>query len=144
MKLTANKINSARREEGAWVKDLPDMEDLELKVRGVGNSDYRRMQTALLKTVPPKERRKGLLPATQDRIAVELQVETLLEDWKNVTDDAGKPIPFSKETAREILSNPDYEVFRNAVAYAAGVVAEDEEEGREEDVKNSSSASAGN
>ncbi|MGQ4273394.1 hypothetical protein [Terrihabitans sp. B22-R8] len=135
MKLSTIKTDDTRRQTGDWVRNIPEMGDLELKVRGVGNDDYRRLQDKLIREVPLHERRTGLLPATQDRVTVELQVETLLEDWRNFTDDNDKPIPFTKKKARELLEDPDFIMFRDAVAYAATVVAEIRDEAKKADVQ---------
>jgi hypothetical protein len=135
MKLTNIKTSDARRQTGDWVKDIPEMGDLGLKVRGIGNADYRILQGKLINGVPVNERRGGMKPETQDRIAVELQVETLLEDWRNLTDERDQPIPFSKEKARELLSDPDFVALRDAVSYAATVVADLQDEAKQADLQ---------
>jgi hypothetical protein len=135
VKLNAAYANAARRDEGDWVTEIPEMQDLHLRVRGTGNADYRLMQENLLKSVPKKERRAGLLPATQDRILAELAVENLLLDWRNLTDNDDAAIPYSKEKARELLFNPNYHALLMAVAWAATVVAEEDAEADEADVQ---------
>lgn len=125
MKLSSIKINAARSEAGDWVENIPGMDDLRLKVRGVQNADWRRMQPKLIERVPRAERINGrLTPEAADRVQTELLIETVLIDWGNVLSDDGSPVPFSKDRARELLDDPDMVAFREAVLYAAGSVAE--------------------
>lgn len=125
MKLSAIKVDSARAEQGAWVGDIPEMGDLRLQVRGLRNADARRLRAKLLAAVPRDQRANGRLsPAAADEIDARVLSETILVDWQNLTDENDAPLPFSREKALELLSNPDFVVFRDAVAYAANVVAE--------------------
>jgi hypothetical protein len=125
LKLSATKIDPAIIEEGRWVGDIPDMGNLELKVRGIGNSDFRRRQSQLVRALPRGAVVGGKIePADQDKITGTLLLETCLIDWKNLTDDDGKDIPFSREQAADLLLKPEYARFRDAVAYAAGVVGD--------------------
>jgi hypothetical protein len=137
MKLSEAKIDSSRLEAGDWVKNIPDMGDLELKVRGLGNADYRRRQAALFRTLPRSGRAQGVIdPADADRIEAILLVETVLVDWRGLIGDDDQPIPYSKEFAQKLLTEPDYRPFRAAVAWAASVVAEGLAEDRAADAKN--------
>lgn len=138
MKLSAIKIDSARAEQGDWVGDLPDCGDLRLKVRGVRNSDARRLRQKLLASVPRDQTERGgmLKPQADDEISAKITAETILVDWANLTDENDQPIPFSKEKALELLLNPDYFVFRNAVSFAANMVADIEKNNREADQGN--------
>lgn len=125
MKLSAIKVDSARAEQGAWVGDIPDMGDLRLRVRGLRNADARRLRAKLLAAVPRDQRANGRLsPAAADDIDARVLAETILVDWQNLTDENDQPLPFSREKALDLLANPDFVVFRDAVAYAASVVAE--------------------
>ena len=56
MKLSERKINVQAREDGAWVTDIPEFLDVELKVRGVGNKDWARMEQKLIAAVPRQRR----------------------------------------------------------------------------------------
>lgn len=130
MKLSAMKINSAAIEQGEWVgskhgSPIPDMGDLNLKVRGIGNADFRVLQSKLFDGTPRNERPNGrLLPKAAERVTVECLVETILIDWDGVQDDQGEPLPFNKDLARKILSDPDLRLFREAVMWASAQVGE--------------------
>ncbi len=129
MKLKNLKVNSARAETGDWVGDLPDMDDLRLKVRGFSNADFGAITAREAAKVTREQREGGRrdgapLPEVRERIMVKAMVETILLDWDGLTDDGGAPIPYTKETATTLLSDPDCRPFRDAVSLAAARVEE--------------------
>lgn len=137
MKLKDVAVDANRAEEGAWVDNIPDMEGLRLKVRGNNNKDWRRLQMKLIQAVPRKRRITGNLdPEDNDRITSLCLLNTSLLDWEGLEDDDGKPLPYSREAAQKMLTDPDYRRFREAVSFAAGKVADDSKEDIEEDVGN--------
>ena len=148
MKLSSLKVNAARGEQGAWVKDLPGMGDLQLLVRGFNNSDYSRFMAKEGAAVP-RDQREGnrpngaILPAALNAMVTRGMVEHILIDWKNLTDEHDKPIPFSKERALEMLLDPDFRPFRDAIAIAAAEVEDVSSDRVEAVVGNSSTASGG-
>lgn len=143
MDMNSRKIDHAKQEQGAWVSDIPEWGDLRLKVRGTGNSDFRRLQAKLLESVPRHSRVRGSIdPAEQDRITATCLLDTVLIDWYNLTED-GAVVPFSKEAARRYLFDPEYVEFRAAVSWAGSVVSEQGASSAEDALGNSSSASAG-
>lgn len=144
MKLSEIRVDSKRVEAGEWIKDIPDMGDLELLVRGIGNSDYQAMQTKLYMATPRAERTGGRLDnKAASRIQAQCLAATVLLDWKGVTDEQGEPVPFAKETALNLLKNPDYVAFRDGVVWAAGQVGANRVEAIEDAAKNSETPSAG-
>ena len=136
MKLSERKIDPTKKEEGAWVSEIPEWGNLKLKVRGVGNKDWSRMENKLLLAVPRKRRMNGLDPEDQARINGILLCECALIDWRGIEDDAGNREPYSKEAAKKYLTSPENEPFRQAVMWAATVVAEQGEAEIEEDAGN--------
>jgi len=126
MKLSELKIDAQKGEAGAWVRDIPDFGDVALKVRGLGNSDWRRLSAKLYDAVPRSKRQGNKIdPLESDRIVNECLIETALVDWSGITGDDDKPMPYSKALARELITDPNYSNFRNAVLYAAGVVSQE-------------------
>jgi hypothetical protein len=130
MKLKSIKVNSARADAGDWVGDLPGMDDLRLKVRGFSNADYQTIISKESAKVSREQREDGrmtgaVLPQVRDQILVKAMVGAILQDWKNLTDDEGKAIPYSPKMAEQLLSNPDFRLFRDAVNTAALRVEED-------------------
>jgi hypothetical protein len=148
VKITALKVNTARAERGDWVPDIPNMGDVKLKVRGFSNTDFTAFMAKQVAAVGRDKRvgnRAGaaLLPGVIDEIMARGMVEAILVDWKGLTDENDKPLPYSKEMATKFITDPDYRPFRDAVSYAAGVVEEFEADKVEGVVGNSASASAG-
>lgn len=136
MKLSERKIDMKKREEGAWVKDIPDWLDLELKTRGAGNKDWARMEQKLILAVPRQRRVNGLDPEDRLRINGILVRDTALLDWRGIEDDDGKPEPYSKAAANKYLTDPQYEAFVYACVWAANAVAEQGVAEVEQDAKN--------
>lgn len=137
MKLSETKVNPETIEQGAWIGEkygtpIPDMGDLCLKVRGLNNKDYRKLQGRLFDAVPRKERVRGRLsPAQQDRITGVCLRDACLLGWENVEGDGvigedGKPVEFSKKIADQLLTDPKYRRFYDAVIWAGSVVGEQE------------------
>lgn len=137
MKISSLKTDLIAIGQGQWIDNIPEMEDLRLKVRGIGNVDYRRAFDAKVASVPAAKKIRGLDPAERDRIVGECLVETVLLDWDGLTDDAGQARPFSVEAARPFLTDPAFARFRAAVIWAASVVADEANFGMRDDAGNS-------
>lgn len=142
MKLSSVKVDSARVQEGEWIGDLPEMGDLQVKVRGINNADYRLLQRKLINAVPLKRRRRGLQQEDEDRIVGECLLKTVLQDWHHLESDDGQTIAYDADFAAQLLNDPDYRAFRDAVVYAATLVGGEKEDIEEEMEKNSSQFSA--
>lgn len=136
MKLSDRKIDLQKREEGAWVKDIPEFGDLELKVRGQGNKAWARMEQKLIAAVPRQRRANGLDPEDLLRINATLVHKCSLLDWRNMENGDGTEEPYSEEAAKKYLYDPQYELFVGACIYAARVVAEQNQVEIEDDAKN--------
>lgn len=132
MDLSALKVNSTAAEQGDWVRDIPGLGDIAFKVRGNTNSDARRRRSELINALSFSQRKD---PKALDAVSVKVIVETVLLDWSGLTD-AGVAIPYSREKATELLSNPDYVDFANGVAWAAASVGTDASDKIETDAGN--------
>lgn len=144
MDLAAIKVDSAKIEGGDWVGDLPGLGNLRLKVRGLGCMAYRLATEKRVRALPRSQRAKdgSIAPAAADKLAGEAMAEALLLDWENLTS-GGKTVPYSRERAVELLSNPDYRDFRSAVQFAAAIVAANDEAHEEALLGNSETPSSG-
>lgn len=140
MKLQNMKVDHKVSEEGEWIKNIPDMDDLELYVRGQNCPTARVLRAKLLRGLPANVRNNpdGLPPEVVDQIEAQICAEALLLGWRNL-DDA----PYSKEKAVELLNDPDLVSFRDAVGWAANRVGRQAAVARAADVGNSGSTSAG-
>jgi hypothetical protein len=129
MKIGEAKIDPVKFEQGAWVDNIPEMGDLRLKVRGINNVSWRRLQNTLLAAVPRAKRVGGRIdPDEMDRITATCLRETCLLDWENLENDDGSPLPYSKEVAGKLLTDPATMRFRDAISWAASTVADDDAE----------------
>lgn len=143
MKISALKRDSAKVEAGEWVSEIPGMEDVRLRVRGLSSPTVVALRSRKERKVSRDGReRDGTLKADIAlRILGEVLHEGVLLDWDGVTDDDDKPYPFDAELAKEWLINPDYVAFADAVVYAAQVVDKGRA-GETEDMGNGSKKSS--
>lgn len=124
MELSSIRQNIKAIEAGAWVKDIPGLGDIALKVRGFSNADYARRSSELVAGLAPHEKRD---PDMQVKLARQLLLETVLIDWRGLAD-GGKPVPYSREQAEKLLTEPEYRDFADGVSWAAAVVGKIGEE----------------
>lgn len=110
-------------EEGQWVEDLIGMGDIRLKVRGMTSNDVVMFRAAKERAIPRnmKDRQGNLLPKTAMNLLREVLIEKVLIDWENLTE-GGTPVPYSKEKARQLLTDESMIVFADAVVQAAQIV----------------------
>jgi hypothetical protein len=125
MKLSNLAIDADAHEQGEWVSDIPEMGDLKLKVRGIGNADWKRHQSKLFAAVPREKKRGNIIdPDSQDAINTSCMLNTCLLGWDGLTDDDDKPLPYSKETAKKLLEDPSLRRLRDAILWAASTVGD--------------------
>lgn len=132
------KVDLKKREEGAWVTDIPEYEDWAFKVRGMNNKDWMKRDIELTNKLPRDKRTTDTFEGWQERrkIVGRLLFETCLLDWRNIQDPEGNDVPYSRETAEQFCTDPDYEEVRAAVAWAASQVEQRGQTEIEEDAKN--------
>lgn len=123
MDISALKRDSTKVEAGEWVGEIPGMEDVRLRVRGLSSPTAVALRSRKERKVSRDGReRDGQLKADVAlRILGEVLHEAVLLDWDGLTS-GGQPLPFDKDLARDWLTNPDYVAFADAVVYAAQVV----------------------
>lgn len=137
MKLKDLKVNPELVNKGEWIGNLPELEDLEVHVRGLGNPDYRRVQAQKIRQLPRSKRVGGMISdEDNERIMTECLHETCLLGWRNLLGDDDKPLPYTKEKAKELLFDPQYADFRDAVVYAARQVGRNKVAEKEVQAKN--------
>lgn len=124
MELNSITRDLAAIEQGAWVDEIPEMGELRLKVRGLGNADHQRMMGKLTTAVPRAKKLNGRVdPVEMDRVIATCAHATLLLDWDGVTLN-GEPVPYDKELAFRICMDPAKLDFVKAILWAAQEVAE--------------------
>lgn len=121
MKLSEIKRDAAAITAGQWVTDIPEMDKLRLKVRGLSSPIVSALQSRLERAVPRKDRNPdgSLKPDAQRRISGQVLLEAVLLDWEGVDQENGKPQSYDATIAKTLLTDPDYLSFANAVAWAA-------------------------
>jgi hypothetical protein len=137
MKLSNIRVDVVAVEQGGWVDNIPDMEDLRLKTRAEFNDDWRRLYGQLYDALPREQKVGRLDPAVADQLNARCILECGLVGWENFLDEAtGEPIPFSKEKAAEFLFDKQYRPFLAACLHAARTVAQQAGMKREADAGN--------
>lgn len=130
---------------GQWIDDIPNMDNLRLKVRGLSCAAARTFRERKERKVgrDGRDRDGTILPAKRDAILSEVLLEVVLLDWDGVTNKK-EPVPYSKEQAKLFLTDPRYTTFQDAVTWAALVVDRGVKEAQEDLEKNSEQPSDGN
>ncbi len=138
------KKSTEKVEGGDWVWDIPQMGDLRLRVRGLGNEVYKQVFARKQRAVPKDQRERdgSIKDDVLHKIRGEALHETILLEWDGLTAE-GKPFPFDTKTALTWLTDPEFEDFHFAVLYAAGVVGKDRGDRTEALAKNSPASSDG-
>lgn len=118
MKLRDIRIDSERREAGDW--HAYDEVGVAFKVRGEGNTDWLAASASIERTVRVRDGvlRGDLSPAQRREVQVGVLLEAGLLDWRGLEGDDGQPLAFSKEVARELLMDPDFDVLLGLVVGA--------------------------
>lgn len=135
MKLSEIIVDLESIEQGRWIDDIPEMPDLRLKLRGIDNSDWRRIRSKMVDAIPRQwrgERRAEEL----DRIISVLLADTVIQDWEGITDNDGKPILYSREWARRFCLEPQFRKLRDNIFIAAQQVGDSNHVKQEELEKN--------
>ena len=144
MKLSSIAVNPKAIEDGEWVGDLPEMDDLKLKCRGQNSMAWRVVSRKEIHKLPRNIRNlpDGLPLKVQDRINNRCLVEAGILDWENLELDDG-PKPYSKELLEKLLNDPVSQIFRDACIVATARVGTAIAEADEDLAKNSGNSSDG-
>ena len=126
MKLGSIKTDLVKVEKGMRIESIPDMGDLVLIVRPIGNPDYRRVYGQFVDATPRDKKRGGQVTdyETKQQIAGRALADTVLLGWENLTDDDGNAIAYEAALAKTYLLDPEMVAFRDAVSWAATVAQE--------------------
>lgn len=112
--------------DGQWIGDIPDMPDVEFKVRSTNYKPFR-VATAGLARRSGKKLNSDAGIADFTVAAGKPLAEHILLDWKGINS-GGNPLKFSVEQATAILTaDDDHGIgakFRRAVEWAGDQVAE--------------------
>lgn len=133
--------DTKREEEGVWTKlSAPGVE---VKLRSLSSDFYadtvEKLQKPHLQLI-----RKRKLPAEVSRqLAIKAVCHGAIVDWKGVYDNDGKEIPFSAQTAYDILGRSSMKDLVEEIIGQAQEIELFKQEEKEDTEKNSESTSAG-
>lgn len=105
--LTDVRIDTAAEENGAWVDRIPDMDDLQILVRG--------WHCPAAQALIHRLARKDMSAA---EIESRVLTDVILLGWRGLTD-GGEPVAFTPALAAEMVTEPEYRLFRAAVRWAS-------------------------
>jgi len=142
MQLNQIAVDVEREEKGDWV-EVPDLPGVSLKVRSLYNKDYQHAQQVAARKMARRYGKQPIPPDVQTKTYARLLSDHVLLDWSGITDENGDAVSYSVEFGRDVLADPQYRRLADAVAWAAGVVGEQDVEDLEDDAKNSEAPSAG-
>lgn len=114
-------------EAGEWVGDIPDHPNVRLRVRSRTYKPFVTGHDRLLRSYG--KRAQAAIRSDEYKEAVgKLLAEHILIDWENAVQTGGKPAKYDRKLAERVLCSIDErgmgDTFRDAVAWASGVVAD--------------------
>ena len=123
MRLDDISINPESLEEGRWY-DLPG--GGRIKVGSIQSRRYQNALTRLMKPYLRLQRAGSLGPDIRDKVTGQALAEIIF-DWEGIEEN-GSVVPFSRETARRLLTDRRYLKFMDLVATLAAEDVEDDED----------------
>ncbi|RUM06816.1 hypothetical protein [Rhizobium chutanense] len=142
VKLSSLRADLKREAEGDWIA-FPDWPGVEFHVSSLHLPEYQAARDDLLTRIARQAKapapKAGEEPPKKLDMKVELgklYAKHLLHDWR------GLDVPYSPETAMEIMSDPEYRNVVAAVEWCAGRMSEIDIQFAEGEVKNSGKPSA--
>ena len=112
-KLSKIKRNVDAAENGVWVNQVID--DLCLKIAASNNKNYMSEVQRLMKPHLKSYKNNPNFDTIFEDIQNKAIAQGILVDWKNMEDDAGKPLLYSKEGAYNVLKDPENKELRDLV-----------------------------
>lgn len=144
MDISALKRDAKEVAAGRWIGDIPGMENARLRVRGLSSEIVVTRQAAKERKISKKGRNADgtLKPSVARQVLGEVLHEVVLLEWDGFSD-GGQPVPYDPDLAAKWCTDPDYEIFADAVVYAARIVDRGMIETAEEVAGNSKRSSSG-
>ena len=113
-------------EEGVW---CPVDAVTEIRVARYGNRKFQRLLQKLSAPYKVQMERQMMKDDVAEAVFIEALATAILVDWRGMTEN-GEPLPYSKENAIAVLSNPKLKDFRDLVVS----LSQDAEMFRDEEV----------
>jgi len=110
LKLNLPKTNIDLASDGRWVAFS---DEISFKIAMDNNPGHKRAVQAKFKQIQKLREKSNF-----NRIEIinnELLVRYILKDWKGITEEGGKNLPFDEETALQILGNAEYQSIKDFI-----------------------------
>ncbi len=121
IKLSSVRSDPAREEEGEWV-NIPDLPGVRFRVRSFNYGPYKAQRSIVFARLARKYGREPVPDQIMVKELGQLYHKYILLEWD------GFDVPFSPETARDVLTDPTYRTLLDHVDYAANRVGQAEVE----------------
>ena len=95
------KSDVSKENEGTWIPVGPYQ--FKLARAGAGNAAFKKMASQKFKPYAVAIQNDTLPEAIAQDLTVELFVETIVKDWKDIPAEDGSPLAFSKEAATKLF-----------------------------------------
>lgn len=112
MKLSKFKQDVNKAADGTWV-DVGD--GLKLKVARQGNKNYNSVVRTLMKPYKQAIKSNTLADSVYEDLQNKAISQSVLLSWEGLEGEDGKDMPYSQETAYDLLSNPAFEDLKSLV-----------------------------
>lgn len=144
MDISKIKQDSAAIDAGQWIDNIPDWPGARFRVRGMDSATAINLRDAKIRSLPDDDSDDdgNVKQAIIKRVTREVLAEAVLLEWDGLTND-GAPFPYDKAIADQMLTDPDFVKFQDAVAWAAKKVSKLNTGKREASAKNSVKPSSG-
>lgn len=113
--------------EGQWVGDIPNHPGVRFKVRSRAYKPFEAAHDRLVRSFGKRVSVALSTPEYKAQVG-KLFADHILLDWENAVTQGGKSAGYNKKLAAQILTSIDERgmgnAFRDAVAYASGIVAD--------------------
>jgi len=108
-------INLESETEGKWF-ELALIDGVKVKVARAGNPNYKKALKRLYKPYSQKLRKgQDIAQEIEDRIQIDLLIQTLLKDWKGMPGEKGAEVAYSESLARELLADPELKELKDEI-----------------------------
>ena len=108
-------INLKSETEGKWF-ELALIDGVKVKVARAGNPNYKKALKRLYKPYTQKLRKgQDIAQEIEDRIQIDLLIQTLLKDWSGMPGEKGAEIAYSEDLARELLTDPELKELKDEI-----------------------------
>lgn len=136
LKIASLKADLNRENDGDWV-EYPAWDGVSFKVSGFRKPEYQVERDKVFRRLSREHKGKPVPLDVQRAALGPVIAQHLLHDWKGLDE------PYSGDRARELLSQPEFRVFYEAVEWCCNDIASVNAEFEEDAAKNSGPRSAG-